>query len=73
MYKGANMYEDYYLQSIKNIIESAKNGSITVTIGNDDFDIKNKRYDFTVILGIIEGIINNIILNRNEVKDNEGT
>lgn len=41
------------LQRIKAIVEACRNGSITVTQGNDDFDYLNHRYDLSVIMGII--------------------
>lgn len=51
---------DYYkiaIQRIKPAVDGYLSGNIKITSGCDDFDITNRKYDVSVIMGIISNHI----------------
>lgn len=42
------------LRNIKAVVDAYKEGRITLTMGNDDFDALRHVYDVSVVMGIIE-------------------
>lgn len=60
------------LKAIKRIVDSYYDDTITVTIGNDDFDSDNHIYDISVIMGMLSNHIYSAlhldIPNRMEVR-----
>lgn len=48
---------DASLKAIKNIVDCYYEGTVKVTLGNDDFDTVNHRYDLSVIMGLISNHI----------------
>ena len=49
------------LQNAKAIIDSCINGEVSVTIGQNDFDIYSHTYDLSVILGILSNHVTDVM------------
>ena len=49
------------LFAIKAVVEAIDRKSITITMGNDDFDVKKHQYDVSTIIAIIRNHVNEAI------------
>lgn len=49
------------LFAIKAVVEAIDRKSITITMGDDDFNVKEQKYDINVIIAIIRNHVNNAL------------
>lgn len=53
-----HLKEESSLYAIKAVVDAIDRKSITITTGNNDFDVKEHQYDISVIIAIIRNQVN---------------